>query len=146
MSAELTDTQDELYLELTGTVCRCQNEKVSGQTFCKACYFRLPGQLAVKLYRRMGAGYEGAYAEAATWLDAHPAGEVKGHAAEPEAPAARPHMTFDVPIGKLATCRGCGARVYWIVTKNQKNMPVNPDRTSHWATCTHAKQFRSKKK
>jgi hypothetical protein len=41
-----------------------------------------------------------------------------------------------------ATCRGCGAAVYWVRTENKKNMMVNTDGVPHWATCPKAKEFR----
>jgi len=59
----------ELIQELRGVVCRCGREKHSGETFCKACYFRLPPLLRRALYKRVGEGYENAYAEACGFLD-----------------------------------------------------------------------------
>lgn len=42
-------------------------------------------------------------------------------------------------------CRGCGKHVYWIKTDKGKNMPINPDGITHFATCPQAGKFRSKK-
>jgi len=54
----------ELHAELLGTKCRCGRAKRSKQTFCFACYSALPLKTQRALYRRMGEGYEEAYAEA----------------------------------------------------------------------------------
>jgi len=62
-------TTRELIAELAGTVCRCGSTKVARQTFCKRCYYRLPEFLRRALYRRVGQGYEQAYAQAAKMLD-----------------------------------------------------------------------------
>jgi len=39
-------------------------------------------------------------------------------------------------------CGGCGLKIYWIVTKNGKKMPVNPDGEPHHATCPKVEDFR----
>lgn len=53
-------------------------------------------------------------------------------------------------------CKGCGAEILWIKTKNGKIMPCNTDKTTivtsqgetitghvpHWATCPKAKDFK----
>jgi hypothetical protein len=55
-------------------------------------------------------------------------------------------VRFQIPPGTVAaTCRGCSARVYWIVTTGGRRMPVNPDGVSHFATCPSAGDFRKKK-
>lgn len=59
----------ELIKELAGTVCRCGNQKASGNTFCGRCYFKLPKTTHPTLYRRVGQGYEQAYKAAAEYLD-----------------------------------------------------------------------------
>lgn len=59
----------DLVNELRGTTCRCRANKKRGQTFCKACYYALPTKLRRALYRRVGEGYEEAYAEAVNFLD-----------------------------------------------------------------------------
>lgn len=71
----------------------------------------------------------------------------------------RPPFLFEVPPGAdQVACKGCGAPVYWILTKKQKKMPVDchagagcqtptTERpgfgVSHFATCPQAAQFRS---
>lgn len=54
--------------ELVAGVCRCGNRKRPGHTFCKSCFFSLPKRMQTALYKRMGEGYEEAYAAAAAWL------------------------------------------------------------------------------
>jgi hypothetical protein len=57
----------------------------------------------------------------------------------------RPPITFEIPASANPTeCRGCKALIYWIKPK-EKAMPVNPDGTSHFATCPKAAEFRRKK-
>jgi len=36
----------------------------------------------------------------------------------------------------------CGKTIYWIVTRTGRNMPVDPDGISHFATCIAANAFR----
>jgi hypothetical protein len=58
----------------------------------------------------------------------------------------RKEVKFPIPEGsRSGICRGCGAKVIWIVTKAGRNMPVDSDGTSHFATCPQAKQFRKRK-
>ena len=40
---------------------------------------------------------------------------------------------------RAATCRSCNATIWWVKTRRDKNMPVNPDDTSHFETCPAAK-------
>lgn len=52
-------------------------------------------------------------------------------------------------IGNPGTCGsigrpGCGAMIYWAVSKNGARLPLNPDGTSHFATCPNAREFRVK--
>lgn len=42
-------------------------------------------------------------------------------------------------------CRSCGADIIWTVTEAGKRMPVDPDGTSHFATCKDADSWRKKK-
>lgn len=58
----------ELIRELNGNRCRCGETKAEGQTFCRRCYYQLPKAMRSALYRRVGAGYEEAYAAAANHL------------------------------------------------------------------------------
>jgi len=54
-------------------------------------------------------------------------------------------IRFEIPPGTpTAICKGCGEFIKWIRTKAGKNMPVNADGTSHFATCTKASDFRKK--
>lgn len=41
-----------------------------------------------------------------------------------------------------AKCRSCDGTIWWVVTRRGKNMPVNPDDTSHFETCPKAKEHR----
>lgn len=52
-------------------------------------------------------------------------------------------IKFDIPEGTdPSRCRGCKALIYWIKTAAGRNMPVDPDGTSHFATCPKANNFR----
>jgi len=42
-------------------------------------------------------------------------------------------------------CRSCRALVTWVKTEKGKWMPVDPDGTSHFATCPNANDWRKKK-
>jgi hypothetical protein len=55
--------------ELAGGACRCGSAKKPRQAFCKSCYQRLPRLRRVALYKRVGEGYEQAYAAACEYLD-----------------------------------------------------------------------------
>lgn len=55
-------------------------------------------------------------------------------------------IKFPIPDDAVARpCRGCGKDIYWIVTEKGKRMPVDPDGTSHFATCSAAGDFRKGK-
>lgn len=44
------------------------------------------------------------------------------------------------------TCRSCSAVVLWIESKAKaKRAPINPDGTSHFATCPDAEKWRKAK-
>lgn len=52
-------------------------------------------------------------------------------------------LTFDIPPNTPARqCKSCEATIYWIETVNRRRMPVNPDGTSHFATCPNADRHR----
>lgn len=52
-------------------------------------------------------------------------------------------IKFTIPKGADKTyCKGCGATIFWIITKKGKKMPVDPDGASHFATCSKAGKFR----
>jgi hypothetical protein len=42
-------------------------------------------------------------------------------------------------------CRSCGARIRWAVTTKGARAPLNPDGTSHFATCPDADRWRKKR-
>ncbi len=58
----------DLVAELKGTICRCGNGKPTMFTFCRKCYGALPRVMGLKLYKRIGEGYEEAYAAAVEFL------------------------------------------------------------------------------
>lgn len=75
----------------------------------------------------------------------------EGSQAAPQAPAGRPPLVFPIPPGAdVTSCRSCSESIVWILTRNQKRMPVDafgPTRgQSHFATCTHAGQHRKTRK
>lgn len=52
-------------------------------------------------------------------------------------------VKFEIPPGtRPAACRSCQAPIFWVKTASQKNMPVDPDGTSHFATCPEAAKHR----
>jgi predicted amidophosphoribosyltransferase len=56
---------EDLLRDLMGTTCSaCGAAKQVRQSFCKRCYRSLPHPMRQALYRRMGAGYEEAFAAA----------------------------------------------------------------------------------
>lgn len=44
--------------------CECGRAKQPRQSFCRTCFYHLPKLLRARLYKRVGEGYEEAYAEA----------------------------------------------------------------------------------
>lgn len=57
-----------------------------------------------------------------------------------------PEIKFTIPDDAVVKrCSGCGKDIYWIVTAKGKRMPVDPDGTSHFATCEKAADFRKGK-
>lgn len=59
----------DLLAELRGTKCPyCLGVKAPRKTLCGGCYHKLPAQMKNNLYRKFGAGYEEAYAQAITFL------------------------------------------------------------------------------
>ena len=55
-----------------------------------------------------------------------------------------PDLTED--LGDPGECRACGAKIFWQKTEAGKNTPVNPDGTTHWATCPKAELFKTDEK
>lgn len=52
-------------------------------------------------------------------------------------------ITFEIPKGASpAKCRGCQQKIFWVRMTSEKNMPVNPDGTSHFSNCPKADKFR----
>lgn len=50
----------------------------------------------------------------------------------------------DIPP-EPATCRSCGAAIRWVVALvSRKRSPIDPDGTSHFATCPDADRWRKK--
>ena len=57
----------------------------------------------------------------------------------------RAAVRFEIPpSAQPKRCLSCGARIFWIETSRGKRMPVDPDGTSHFATCAAASKFRGK--
>jgi hypothetical protein len=61
-----------LFDELKGATCRCGRVKKEMQTFCGQCYRKLPEVAQRNLYKRIGQGYEQAYAAAVEILEPAP--------------------------------------------------------------------------
>lgn len=59
----------------------------------------------------------------------------------------RAPVTFAIPQGSVAKpCRSCKALIHWIEHPRTKSrMPLNPDGTSHFATCPEAEKHRKAK-
>ena len=59
-----------------------------------------------------------------------------------------PPFGWTLPAGhefdNLGKCRSCGADIAWCFTRAGKRAPVNPDGTSHFATCPQAETWRKK--
>ena len=73
----------DLFKELIGGSCRCGKSKRPHETFCRSCYWSLGNLQRKDLYKRMGEGYEEAYAAAAAFLDLLRANPVKRRARTP---------------------------------------------------------------
>lgn len=50
------------------------------------------------------------------------------------------------PVGDPGVCRSCGAAIVWTITKAGKRSPVDPDGTTHFATCPQGKEWSRKGK
>jgi hypothetical protein len=66
----ITRIQRMLITELAGFRCRCGRAKKDRQTFCRACYFKLPPENRRALYHKVGKGYEVAYVRSCRYLAA----------------------------------------------------------------------------
>ncbi|MDQ4121696.1 MAG: hypothetical protein M3209_09650 [Acidobacteriota bacterium] len=63
-------TNPEILQDFLSEKCRCGEHKTTRQSFCRDCYFKLPQELKQRLYRDFGAGYEEAYRDALSFLEA----------------------------------------------------------------------------
>jgi hypothetical protein len=68
LKRDAADLKIRLARELSGEECRCGAGKKPAQSFCFACYDRLPRDMARAMYRRIGSGYESAYRDAVDYL------------------------------------------------------------------------------
>lgn len=62
-------------------------------------------------------------------------------------PKEKQPVRITIPPGsEHATCSSgkCGAHIVWVLTGNNRHMPVDPDGTPHHATCKDVDAFRSK--
>ena len=56
-----------IYENLRGEICVCGDPKLSGKSFCRRDYFRLPNDMRSALYQR--AGYVDAFRAALAFLE-----------------------------------------------------------------------------
>ena len=61
---------DVAWKELASDICVCGGRKVPKQSFFRACYFSLPKELRLDLYKPMSEGYAEIYDQAKTYLRA----------------------------------------------------------------------------
>lgn len=58
-------------------------------------------------------------------------------------------IEVEVDWNSKTKCKGCGAEIYWAVTKNEKVIPIElvgfMKWDTHWALCKSANKFRKKK-
>lgn len=56
-----------------------------------------------------------------------------------------PPRRYDVPPdARKQSCLSCGQPIYWIETQRGKRCPVDPDGTTHFATCDRPAAFSGK--
>jgi hypothetical protein len=57
---------------------------------------------------------------------------------------------WDVPDGyepgNVGACKACGQSMLWTTTRAGNRAPLNPDGTSHFATCPYSDRFRKPKR
>lgn len=54
-------------------------------------------------------------------------------------------VRYEIPKGTPASkCKGCEEYIYWVKTRNGKNIPVNADGFCHFDTCTKRGQSRQR--
>lgn len=46
---------------------------------------------------------------------------------------------------RVAHCKACFAPMLWVLTTKGNRAPLNPDGTSHFASCPEAERFRRKR-
>lgn len=69
-------TMREAIQSLYSKLCpNCGEPKQSKKTFCRICYFHLPGELQRDIYKGINDGYMEALNRARTWLAEHPANQ-----------------------------------------------------------------------
>jgi len=66
---EIKKYQNSYLAALYSDECVCGENKKPKKTFCYSCYKKLPHDLQIDLYNRMGDGYEQAYDAAVKWLE-----------------------------------------------------------------------------
>jgi hypothetical protein len=67
----MTSADDRKHLAaLHSVLCTCGSVKISGQSFCRTCFFILPIPERKALYNKIGAGYAEAFAAALKTLTA----------------------------------------------------------------------------
>lgn len=66
----LNELQLKLIRMLRGVSCQCGGKKGEGKSFCMKCYKALTLDMKRALYKRVGDGYEAAYAAAMAFLGA----------------------------------------------------------------------------
>lgn len=74
MSADLFEqlTDQRLVTSLRSTFCpACCGVKIPRQTFCRTCYYALPGSMRKNLYNHLGQGYDIAVNDAMIQLGRH---------------------------------------------------------------------------
>ena len=65
----MNKSDDKFYLnELKSNECGCGNDKKTRYAFCFKCYFALPPELRIDLYKPIGRGFGIAYERAFQWL------------------------------------------------------------------------------
>lgn len=53
-------------------------------------------------------------------------------------------VPFGWERGDVSTCRSCAAPIMWCRTPRNLRAPINPDGTSHFATCPQADAWRKR--
>lgn len=63
------EEQIRILRELGGVKCFCGKKKTANQSFCVGHYIALPVEMKRAMYKRVGEGYEAAYADARQFFD-----------------------------------------------------------------------------